>query len=173
MKFSFYMVDANYCNYLRKSDPCVPYTMENKSTRPFVGIVFSINNFQYYAPLTSPKHKHLQMKNQIDFLKINGGKWGAINFNNMIPVHPSSLTKVEMKIFDTDSPADIAYKNLLSNQLSWCISNRDIILKQAEKLYLLIVSKKAWDHLIDRCCDFTLDETLCESYKTEKYLTQN
>lgn len=113
------------------------------------------------------------MKNQIDFLKINGGKWGAINFNNMIPVHPSSLTKVEMKIFDTDSPADIAYKNLLSNQLSWCISNRDVILKQAEKLYRLIVSKKAWDHLIDRCCDFTLDETLCESYKTEKYLTQN
>ena len=78
-----------------------------------------------------------------------------------------------MKIFDTDSPADIAYKNLLSNQLSWCISNRDVILKQAEKLYRLIVSKKAWDHLIDRCCDFTLDETLCESYKTEKYLTQN
>ncbi len=30
MSFSFYMVDADYCDYLRKSDPCVPYTMENK-----------------------------------------------------------------------------------------------------------------------------------------------
>ena len=28
MKFSFYMVDAGYCDYLRKSDPCVPYTMK-------------------------------------------------------------------------------------------------------------------------------------------------
>ena len=118
MNFSFYMVDAAYCDYLRESDPCVPYTMERKSIRPFVGIVFSVHNVHYYAPLTSPKPKHLHMKNQVDFLKINGGEWGAINFNNMIPVHPGSLTKVEMKIFETDSPQDIAYKNLLSNQLS-------------------------------------------------------
>lgn len=50
------------------------------------GILFTVNGFHYYAPLTSPKPKHLQMKNQIDFLKINQGQWGAINFNNMIPV---------------------------------------------------------------------------------------
>ena len=118
MSFSFYMVDAAYCDYLRKSDPCVPYTMERKSIQPFVGIVFSVHNVRYYAPLTSPKSKHLHMKNQIDFLKIKGGEWGAINFNNMIPVHPGNLIKVEMKIYETDSQQDIAYKNLLSNQLS-------------------------------------------------------
>ena len=78
MSFSFYMVDAAYCDYLRKSDPCVPYTMERKSIRPFVGIVFSVHNVRYYAPLISPKSKHLHMKNQIDFLKIKGGEWGAI-----------------------------------------------------------------------------------------------
>lgn len=39
----------------KKSDPCVPYTMDRKSSRPFVGIVFSVNGFHYYAPLTSPK----------------------------------------------------------------------------------------------------------------------
>ena len=77
MSFSFYMVDAAYCDYLRKSDPCVPYTMERKSIRPFVGIVFSVHNVRYYAPLTSPKSKHLHMKNQIDFLKIKGGEWGG------------------------------------------------------------------------------------------------
>lgn len=169
MNFSFYMVDPIYCDYLRKSDPCVPYTMEKKAIRPFVGIVFSINNVHYYAPLTSPKRKHLQMKNQVDFLKINDGKWGAINFNNMIPVHPDNLTKVNLKILDTDSPADKAYKNLLSNQLSWCTSNRKIILKQAEKLYWLIVNGKAWDHLIHRCCNFALDETLCNAYNVENH----
>jgi hypothetical protein len=34
------------------------------------------------------------MKNQLDFLKINGGLWGAINFNNMIPIQSPCLTKV-------------------------------------------------------------------------------
>ena len=168
MSFSFYMVDADYCDYLRKSDPCVPYTMESKSIRPFVGIVFSVHNVHYYAPLTSPKPKHLQMKNQVDFLKINDGKLGAVNFNNIIPVHPNSLTKVEIKIYETDSRQDIAYKNLLANQLSWCNSYRDTILRQAEKLYRLIANGKAWSTLAGRCCNFTLDETLCSAYAKKK-----
>ena len=74
MNFSFYTVDPAYCDYLRKTDPRVPYTMDKKSIRPFVGIVLTVNDFHYYAPLTSPKPKHLHMKNQIDFLKINKGK---------------------------------------------------------------------------------------------------
>ena len=164
MNFSFYMVDASYCDHLRKSDPCVPYTMDQKSIRPFIGIVFTVNNVHYYAPLTSPKPKHLTMKNQIDFLKINGGEWGAINFNNMIPVHPTVLTKVDMNILETDPPKDVAYKNVLSNQLSWCNSHRGTILKQADKLYWLIVSGKAWDTLSKRCCNFALDEALCAAY---------
>lgn len=46
MHFSFYLIDADYCNYLRESDPCVPYNMEHKATRPFIGIVFTVNGFQ-------------------------------------------------------------------------------------------------------------------------------
>ena len=68
MKFTFYTVDTFYCDYLRKSDPLVPYTMDRKSIRPFMGIVFTVNEFHYYAPLTSPKPKHLTMKNQVDLL---------------------------------------------------------------------------------------------------------
>ena len=165
MNFSFYIVDSAYCDYLRKADPRVPYTMDKKSIRPFVGIVFTINGFNYYAPLTSPKPKHLHMKNQIDFLKINNGTWGAINFNNMIPVSLDSLTKVEMQITDTDSKSDIDYKNLLANQLSWCNSNKEIILKQADKLYRTIVQGKSWDNLSSRCCNFVLDEKRCMDYK--------
>ncbi len=147
MNFSFYMVDTDYCDYLRESDPRVPYTMERKSIRPFVGIVFSVHNVHYYAPLTSPKP----------------------NFNNMIPVHPGSLRKVEIKILETDSQQNIAYKNLLSNQLSWCNSNRSTILKQAEKLYRLIAGGNAWDTLVNRCCNFVLDEKLCEAYARENF----
>lgn len=164
MNLSFYTVDSAYCDFLRKSDPCVPYTMDAKSNRPFVGIVFIMNEFHYYAPLTSPKPKHLHMKNQIDFMKINHGKWGAINLNNMLPVSLDNLTKVDPRITHADSKADINYKNLLSNQLSWCNANKALILKQAEKLYNTIVQKKAWENLADRCCNFTLDEQQCLLY---------
>ena len=93
MNFSFYTVDSDYCDYLRSADPCVPYTMDSKSIRPFVGIVLLINDYHYYAPLTSPKPKHMEMKNQMDFLKIKNGEWGAINLNNMIPVPIACLKK--------------------------------------------------------------------------------
>lgn len=164
MSFSFYTVETAYCDYLRQADPCVPYTMDRKSIRPFVGIVFSVGEFQYYAPLTSPKPKHLHMKNQIDFLKINDGKWGAINFNNMIPVQVELLKKVEIKILESDSKEERDYKNLLSNQLSWCNSHKEAILKQAAKLYHMIVEGRAWGNLQARCCNFELDEKLCLAF---------
>ncbi|MFI3206070.1 MAG: type III toxin-antitoxin system ToxN/AbiQ family toxin [Clostridia bacterium] len=164
MKFTFHTVNTDYCNYLRKSDPRVPYTMDKKSIRPFVGIVFTVNNHNYYAPLTSPKQKHISMKNQVDFLKINDGKWGAINFNNMIPVPSELLNKIELRHYENDSVEEQHYKNLLANQLSWCNSNKDKIIKQAEKLYIMITSNKAREALLNRCCNFKLDEENCLKY---------
>lgn len=165
MSFSFYMVDVEYCSFLRKTDTRVPYNMSMKSTRPFVGIVFSVGEFHYYVPLTSPKPKHLRMKNQIDFLKINNGLWGAINFNNMIPVPLSCLKKVEIRILESDSKQDVDYKNLLSNQLSWCNANKDAVLKQAEKLYQTITQGTSREALVERCCNFRLNERQCEIYE--------
>lgn len=34
------------------------------------------------------------MKNQIDFIKIDDGKLGAINLNNMIPVNNENIKKL-------------------------------------------------------------------------------
>lgn len=166
MNFSFYRADSEYCNFLRKSDPCVPYTMDKKETRPFIGIVFSVNGYHYYAPLTSPKPKHLTMKNQIDFMKINNGLWGAINFNNMIPIHSKCLLPVEINILPTDDKETIAYKNLLVNQLSWCnkTENAIHISEKAQKLYDTIVENRAWKKLADRCCKFAVDERQYQIY---------
>ncbi len=168
MNLSFYTIESAYCDFLRKTDPCVPYTMNEKAARPFVGIVFVIGEFCYYAPLSSPKPKHLHMKNQIDFLKINHGRWGVINFNNMIPVFSENLTKVDMRIRPTDVKAEKDYKNLLSNQLSWCNANKALILRQAQKLYDTITCGKAWGDLAKRCCDFAFDERQCLLYRKER-----
>jgi protein AbiQ len=158
MSLKFFCADAEYCDFLRQTDACVPHVHDDKNTRPFVGILLSVNGIDYFAPLSSPKSKHKGMKNQVDFLKIKGGEWGAINFNNMIPIHPSCLTAVDMKISEKDDKAEADYKNLLSNQLSWCNSNKAGILSRATKLYQIIVNKQARPELAKRCCDFLKDE---------------
>ena len=94
------------------------------------------------------------MKNQVDFLKINDGIWGAINFNNMIPIHASCLKEINMKIDPNDNKSEVDYKNLLANQLSWCNSNRVAILSRTEKLYRIITENKGWPGLAKRCCNF-------------------
>jgi protein AbiQ len=167
VNLAFFSVDPAYCDYLREKDPCVPYTSDKKSTRPFVGIVFTVGSCNYYAPLTSPKPKHLRMKNQIDFLKINGGHWGAINFNNMIPIHEISLTKVDPRILPTDESDVIAYKNLLANQLSWCNRYREQIIRQASKLHSVITEGGARPELIKRC-NFALDEERCRGWNVRE-----
>ena len=73
----FYHITETYINYLRQFDQMV-YKDKNES-RPYVGVVLSVGGIQYFAPFTSPKSKHLRMKNSLDFRKINGGKFGAIN----------------------------------------------------------------------------------------------
>lgn len=130
MKLSFYTVDTQYCEYLRKFDKCVPYTMQSKATRPFIGILFNVNNHTYYAPLSSPKPKHQKMKNQIDFIKINQGIWGAINLNNMIPINAKFATKINPNDLNRNYD-DKAYRNLLNNQLSWCNVNKATIINRA------------------------------------------
>ena len=164
MNLKFFTANNGYCEFLRKVDPCVPYIHDDKNIRPFVGIVLTVNGFDYFAPLTSPKLKHRGMKNQTDFMKINGGIWGAVNFNNMIPIHASCLTEVDMNILATDNKAESDYKNLLVNQLSWCNANKDRIIIQAKKLYHVIVTGKARSELVKRCCNFTLDEERYHEY---------
>ena len=166
MRFSLYCADSDFCDFLRKSDFCVPFTMDKKKTRPFVGIVLNINGFKYYAPLTSPKEKHKTMKDQIDFLKIKDGELGAINFNNMIPILDDCLKKVDLDILPTDTDEIRAYKNLLTNQISWCnetLHMREILAK-AKHLYTAIVGNTASDNLKKRCCNFSLDEIQCKLY---------
>lgn len=164
MQLSFCTVDPLYCDFLRQFDNRVPYTMDAKSTRPFVGVVFRVNGCNYYAPLSSPKPKHQRMHNQVDFMKINGGVWGAINFNNMIPVRADCLTATEMNILPGDTVEEQNYKNLMKNQLSWCNANRELILKRAQRLYGWITTQTAFPQLVKRCCDFTTLEQHMDQY---------
>ena len=111
-------IDKYYCNYLRQYDRRVSYNYGDKENRPYVGILFVINNLEYFAPLSSPKSKHLKMRNTIDFFKLDGGVLGAINFNNMIPVTNNNYTLIDFSK-DNKTKNEIKYLILLENQLNY------------------------------------------------------
>ncbi len=164
----FYSVDMKYIRDLSKVDDRVMSVspQEHKETRPFVGIVVITNGKEYCIPLTSTKEKHKHMKNDIDFSKIfdkNGNQIGALNFNNMIPIHKSVIKPINIKPHKNDTKAEVLRKNLLNNQLDWCNDNKEIIVKKANKLYDMVTKTPEKNrNLTRRCCDFKKLEQVLE-----------
>lgn len=110
-------------------------------------------------PLSSPKAKHKKMPNNIDFLKISNGKYGVINFNNMVPVPEKEILEI-----DYTAIKDKEYLSLLENQIRWSLLNSSKIKKHAEKLRERSMKNKLPNRIRNRCCDFRLLEKQLEKY---------
>lgn len=156
-------VKSEYCDYLRSFDNKVSYNKNEKELRPFIGILFKINDCEYFALLSSPKPKHKNMKNMIDFFKIKNGELGAVNFNNMIPVRPTNYLVIDLnqKVLNE---ADRKYQNLLREQLSWLNANFNQVKNKSLKLYQMYNAGKLQKGIFDRCCIFKLLEEKCIEY---------
>lgn len=165
-KLKIVKIDSNYCDYLRKYDKRVVYNMGEKELRPFVGILFKINDLEYFAPLSSPKPKHLKMKNTIDFFKIKDGELGAINFNNMIPVNKENYQVINVNI-TRKNDKEIKYQELLKDQLNWLNENYIQVKNKSYKLYNLYKNDKLASNIKSRCCNFTLLEEISNNYSKE------
>lgn len=157
-----YHVEEDYIDYLRGIDSRVP---ANKGgARPYVGILFTICGVPYYAPLTSPKPKHLKMSNDLDFIKIAGGQYGAINLNNMIPVPSEALIPITI-----DEEPDAHYRALLQRQAIALNGIDAKIMETARKLYAMVTNNKValnkhQSAVKERCCDFLLLESALKQY---------
>ena len=153
------IVNYKYCDYLRNYDNRVPFNFDKKKKRPFIGVLFEINKCLYFAPLTSPKPKHLIMKNTLDFYRLDNGKLGAINFNNMIPVKLNNIEIININKID-----DKQYNSLLKEQYRYLIRNQDDVFKLSKRLYTLYVKGRLGEKIIKRCCNFPLLEEKCIEY---------
>ena len=160
-KLKIYYIDSNYIDYLRKFDKRVAY---NKSkTRPYVGVVYTFNNQTYFAPLSSPKPKHLTMnKNALNIFKINDGELGIVNINNMIPSPISCLTEVLPLVKDKQ------YKNLVINQTAYLNKYKRGLMRKVKKFILQYNKNLLPKRIMDRCCDFKLLEEKCKEYEKEE-----
>lgn len=156
-RLKLYYVEDKYIDYLRQYDKIVPY---NKSTtRPYIGIVYTYNNFNYFAPLSSPKPKHLKLnKKAVDIWKILDGKLGLVNFNNMIPCPIETLKEVLPMVTDEK------YKNLLEDQISSLNADRERLLNKINTFQIRYRSGKLDFRIKERCCDFELLEEKCKEY---------
>ena len=161
--FKIVKVDYKYYDYLRKFDNKVPYNAGSKELRPFIGILFTVEGCEYFAPLSSPKIKHLKMNNNIDLIKIDKGNLGVINFNNMIPV-----TNKNYELFDLnkepDNTPELKRQLLLRNQVRWLNSNVKFVKDKALRLYKLYSGGRLPDRISKRCCNFKLLEEKCKEY---------
>lgn len=162
-----YKVDIDYCNYLHYYEPKIPYIQNEKENRPFIGVVLNVNGKNFFAPLTSPKKKHLIMKDMQDFLKIDGGRLGGINLNNMLPIPQSYLERIEFSNIE-----DVKYQNMLKNQMRWINQNELRIHNRARNLYYLILNGHTTEALLRRCCNFKLLEKKCDDFMQEHKLKE-
>lgn len=162
----FYNIKDDYILFLRSYDSKVA---ENKhESRPYIGVVIEVGEIKYCAPFTSPKPKHQRMKNSKDFRKINQGQYGAINFNNMIPVPDSALL-----LKDIANEPDQQYRRLLQNQYNAIKADSIAIEKTAENLRNLVLTNDADLRTHDkqvksRCYDLALLESIYMQYGQPK-----
>lgn len=159
----FYNVKDDYIRFIREYDNKV--AVNKRESRPYVGIILEVDGIKYYAPFTSPKPKHQKMRNGKDFRKIHDGKYGAINFNNMIPVPDEAVL-----LMDIDNEPDEQYRRLLQNQYRSVKKDTDAIIKTARNLRTLVLKDDSelttYDRNIKtRCCNLALLESVYKNYK--------
>lgn len=139
-KLNFYTIDDNYIEYLSEFDKHIAYN--KNQNRPYIGIVITIDNHYYFAPLFSPKQKHKTYKSNLSFFKIinpkNKNNLGIIRFSNMIPVPLECVNLLDIK------NKSYGYKRLLSEQYSYInkTDNKKEILEKSKKIYDIVTSKK-------------------------------
>ncbi|MGF0040714.1 type III toxin-antitoxin system ToxN/AbiQ family toxin [Peptoniphilaceae bacterium SGI.131] len=149
-----YNVSDYYIDFLKKYDNKV---LMNKGKRPYLGIVFDINNCNYFVPLSSykksHKNKHFNKKLATKLVSEEGETLGYLFYLNMIPV-----PKTEIKKFDLENYkiTDIKYYSLVQKELRIIKSDSKKIKSKASKLY------KNWtlgiNFFKDMCCNFELLE---------------
>lgn len=164
MNLDFYNVNSDYVEYLFKFDN---HVCLHKNERPYLGIVFNFNDYNYFAPLTSDNSKEYLRKNVdyrriiIDIGKNDNQKIGFVRINNMIPVPKKCYKKMTINGIVNNRK----YKNLLLKQYRVFITPKfqEEIKIKAERVYKISSNKN--HHLNSKVCDFQLLEKKCDSWK--------
>lgn len=173
-KLKWYVVDKEYVRYLKKFDDKVENINYKEKLKPYIGILITINETNYYVPISSVKEKHYKMNEDMDFIKImeNDRILGVLNLNNMIPIDNKNVRLLKYKEIDEyrkfkDDRERNLYISLLSMELGLINDKIEKIRLNAIKLYNEKINKPN-SKISKRCCNFKLLEEKCKKYKRDE-----
>ena len=161
MNLKFYEVDGEYIKYLRvNGDQKIPNIEYEKHKKFFCGIVLTINNFNYFAPVSSYNKKvhtsFLIMDKDRETKELKA--ISSLRFSFMFPCPIEYLSQKDF------SKEDEKYKILLRKELHYCNINREKIKKMANEVYRLGLNEKNRQKF--NICDFKkLEEKYLEYIK--------
>ena len=159
MNLKFYEVDGEYIKYLRvNGDQKIPNIEYEKHKKFFCGIVLTINNFNYFAPVSSYNKKvhtsFLIMDKDRETKELKA--ISSLRFSFMCPCPIEYLSQKDF------SKEDEKYKILLRKELHYCNINREKIKKMANEVYRLGLNEKNRQKF--NICDFKKLEEKCLEY---------
>ena len=151
---------------------------DRNHTRKYLGIVYSINGYNYYIPLSSPKNSDYRMDNGIR--KIRGSiipiiritsqsssgeleLKGTLKLSNMIPVPASELI-----LYDMEHEPDLFYKSLIHKEMILIRKNKNKIIQNAKILYKQKKENKPAIGYLKSTVDFSLLEQMHDKFIEKK-----
>ena len=154
IKLKFYEVDSEYIKYLKENaDNKIPNIDYKKHKKFFCGIVLTINNFNYFAPVSSYNKKlHTTF-----IIKDKQKVISSLRFSFMFPCPIEYLNQKDF------SKEDEKYQILLRKELKYCNKNREKIIKKAKEIYKLGLNEYTRKKF--NICNFKLLEEKSLLYK--------
>ncbi len=142
-----YEISEKYISYISSFEKLVFSSKEDNRnhTRKYLGIVYSINGYHYYIPLSSPKNTDYRIDNGVRKIRTSiipiiritsqssSGELelkGTLKLSNMIPVPASELT-----LYDIEHEPDAFYKSLIHKEMLFIRKNKNKIIQNAKIIY--------------------------------------
>jgi protein AbiQ len=157
-QLNFYEVDANYIAYLMTFDTHVPrvdYSEQSAHNKFLCGVVLSIREYNYFAPVSSFR---VPQRTNVIIRDNSGNGISSVRLSFMVPA-PSDVLSVKSISGEPSAP----YRNLLNMELNYCRKNANAIYSRARFIYNAVVVKKD-PFIAEKCCDFERLERACLEY---------
>lgn len=174
MKLNLYSVSDKYIKYLRQFDNKIYDNKEEIRTyeRKYLGVVLTVNEFNYYIPMSSPKKsdyldcdKKIIRNDTKTIMRIKNGNrlYGTLRISNMIPV---PITELEPYILSNET--DLKYREIILGELKYINKNSSKIVKNAKIVYSQKFKNLEIGY-IKNTVDFKLLEEKLKEWNKENY----
>ncbi|MBK5262880.1 MAG: type III toxin-antitoxin system ToxN/AbiQ family toxin [Peptostreptococcaceae bacterium] len=157
----FYHVETDYIYYLKEFQKYIWNNNDGKNQRPYIGVIVNISGHDYFAPLTSPKAKNSNVRDNLMKIRIDHKSdfLGLINLNNMIPVKNTEVNLIDINILEQK------YQGLVQTQRIEIRKKQTKIKANAKVLYNKVCNHPDDnEYFVSRCYDFKLLEQKCDEY---------